>query len=69
MRYVILKKYDANIVDIDIKFHKVHDEFVIINEKELMFSKAKGDTFEKKVKSVNGEIVDMSEAIRFAKSK
>lgn len=67
MKYVVLKKADAINIGINLKYHKMFNEFVIINEKELTFSTAIGENLETKAKYVNGEIIDYNQAIQLIK--
>ena len=67
MKYAIIKKTYAALIGISCDFHRCNGVFMIINENELTFSKAEGETLEEKAKNVNAEIVDLNTALRFVK--
>ena len=67
MKYAIIKKADAENIGIQVKYHKENGVHIIINEKELMYSKAVGRTLEDKAKSANAELIELSQALRIIK--
>lgn len=56
MRYAVVKICLAEAVGISPDNHFKKGEMMIVNEKEVKLSEAKGDTFEDKVASLEGEI-------------
>lgn len=56
MRYAIVKIGHAESVGINSGNHFKKDGMMIVNEKEIEYSEASGDTFEEKVASLGGEV-------------
>lgn len=59
--YAILTTDKCKEIGIDHTHRMRHDDYVVVTEKELMFSKAKGDDFAAKVKSVDGRAKTIDE--------
>lgn len=56
MRYAIINIEKAESMGISPDNHLKKDNMMIVNEKEVQYSDAIGDTFEEKVATLDGEI-------------
>ena len=56
MKYAIVKISEAEKNGISSNNHLVKDGFMIVNEKEIIYSKIEGNNFEEKILNIKGEI-------------
>lgn len=56
MRYAIIKIERAESIGISPEYHFKKDGMIVVNEKEIEYSKATGSTFEEKIASIEGDI-------------